>query len=46
MYAFKPKIEPLFTELGKHLNDADMAEARRIISDVETRIERFRKANG
>jgi len=45
IYVFKPKMEPLFAELGKHLNDTDMAEARRIIADVETRIQRFRKAN-
>lgn len=45
MYAFKPKMEPLFTELGKHLNEMDIAEARRIIADVEARIQRFRKAN-
>ena len=45
IYAFKPKMEHLFSELGKHLNENDMAEVRRIIADVETRIQRFRKAN-
>ena len=45
IYAFKPKMEPLFSELGKHLSKNDMAEVRRIIADVETRIQRFRKAN-
>ena len=45
MFTFKPKMEPLFAELGKHLNETDMAEVRRIIADVETRIQRFRKAN-
>jgi hypothetical protein len=44
MYTFKPKMETLFAELGKHLNEDDMAEARKIIVDVETRIQRFRKA--
>jgi hypothetical protein len=44
MYAFKPKMEILFTELGKHLNEDDLSEARKIIADVETRIQRFRKA--
>ena len=43
MYAFKPKMEPLFTELNNHLNETDMAEARKIIADIETRIQRFRK---
>jgi len=45
MYTFNPEMEPLFAELGKHLNEADMTEARKIIADVETRIRRFRKAN-
>jgi hypothetical protein len=44
MYAFKPKMEPLFAELDKHLNKDDMTEARKIIADIETRIQRFRKA--
>ncbi|MBI5839720.1 MAG: hypothetical protein HZB19_06430 [Chloroflexi bacterium] len=44
MYAFNPKMEPLFAELEKHLNETDMAEARRIIADIETRIQRFREA--
>ena len=45
MNAFKPKMEPLFAELSKHLNETDMAEARKIISDIEKRIQRFRKAS-
>jgi len=44
MYAFKPKMEALFAELDKHLNKDDMTEARKIIADIETRIQRFRKA--
>lgn len=44
MYAFKPKMDTLFAELGKHLNEEDMTEARKIVADVETRIQRFRKA--
>lgn len=44
MYAFSPKMESLFAELGKHLNKDDMTEARKIIADVETRIQRFKKA--
>ncbi len=45
IYAFNPKMEPLFAELKKHLNESDMDEAHRIIADVETRIQRFRKAS-
>ena len=45
MNAFNPKMELLFKELSKHLNDNDMAEARKIIVDIEARIQRFRKAS-
>jgi hypothetical protein len=45
MNAFNPKMEPLFKELGRHLNKDDIAEAQSIFSDIETRIQRFRKAN-
>jgi hypothetical protein len=45
MNAFNPALEPLFKELGKHLNKDDIAEAQKIVSDIEARIQRFRKAN-
>ena len=45
MNAFNPKMEPLFTELKNHLNETDMEEAHRITSDIEARIQRFRKAS-
>jgi hypothetical protein len=45
MNAFNPKMEPIFTELKKHINETDMDEARKIISDIEARIQRFRKAS-
>lgn len=44
MNAFNPSMEPLFAELGKHLNETDMTEARKIMADIELRIQRFRKA--
>ena len=43
--AFDPKMQPLLKELSKHLNADDMAEAQKIVSDIEARIQRFRKAN-
>ena len=43
MYAFKPDMESLLTELSKHLNEADITEARNIVADIEERIQRFRK---
>lgn len=45
LYSFHPKMEALFIELSKHLNESDMTEARKIVADVEERIRRFRKAN-
>jgi hypothetical protein len=45
MNAFNPTMEPLFKELVKHLNKDDIAEAQNIVSDIEARIQRFRKAN-
>jgi hypothetical protein len=46
IYTFNPAMEPLFAELSKHLNKDDLTEARKIVADVEARIQRFRKANG
>ncbi|MEO5886840.1 MAG: hypothetical protein ABIQ77_04175 [Anaerolineales bacterium] len=43
--AFNPKMQPLLKELSRHLNADDMAEAQKIVSDIEARIQRFRKAN-
>lgn len=45
MYTFQPRMEPLLKELGGYLNETDMAEARQIVPDIETRIRKFRKAN-
>ena len=45
IYTFNPKMEPLFMELSKHLNESDMTAARKIVMDVEARIQRFRKAS-
>lgn len=41
--AFNPPMETLLAELGKHLNGTDMTEARKIMADIESRIQRFRK---
>jgi hypothetical protein len=45
LYTFAPKMEPLFKELGRHLNSKDLAEAQQIITDLELRIQKFRKAS-
>ncbi|MBI5934993.1 MAG: hypothetical protein HY867_14910 [Chloroflexi bacterium] len=44
MNAFNPKMEPLLKELGKHLNETDLKSARSIVAEIESRIQRFRKA--
>jgi hypothetical protein len=45
MNAYNPDMESLLVELGSHLNETDMTEARRIVADIQERIQRFRKAN-
>jgi hypothetical protein len=45
IYSFKPNMETLLSELNKYLNDTDMGDVRRIVSDLKARIERFHKAN-
>lgn len=45
IYTFNPNIEVLLKELSGYLNDGDMAEARQIVTDIEARIQKFRKAS-
>ena len=45
LYAFRPNMELLLQELSRYLNDSDMTEARQILTDIEARIHKFRKAN-
>lgn len=44
IYNFRPDMEPLLMELGGYMNAVDVAEARQIITDIEARIRKFRKA--
>lgn len=44
IHAFNPDMKPLLAELNNHLNAADMTEARNILTEIEGRIQRFRKA--
>jgi hypothetical protein len=46
IYSFSPEMEPLFAELSKYLDQDDLSETRKIVTDVEARIRRFRKASG
>jgi len=43
MYAYKLPLAPLFAELKKHLSETDMLETRKIVVEIEERIQRFRK---
>ncbi|MEP7134138.1 MAG: hypothetical protein ABI904_04315 [Chloroflexota bacterium] len=43
--AFTPNMESLLKELSKHLNETDMTEAQSILTNIEERIQRFRKAS-
>ncbi|MEP7134140.1 MAG: hypothetical protein ABI904_04325 [Chloroflexota bacterium] len=43
--AFNPNMEALLKELSKHLNVTDMTEAQNILTNIEERIQRFRKAS-
>jgi hypothetical protein len=45
MYSFNPNMETLIKELSRHLNETDGGEVRRIVSDIESRIQRFRKVS-
>lgn len=45
MYSFNPDKDTLIGELSNYLNETDMEEVRRIVSDIEKRIQRFRKAS-
>ncbi len=39
----RPKLEPLFEELGPHLSETDLVAVREIVTEIEERIERFGK---
>jgi hypothetical protein len=45
LYTFRPNMELLLQKLSRYLNDSDMTEARQILTDIEARIHKFRKAN-
>lgn len=45
IYAFNPNMETLLEELSGYLNGTDMAEAQQVVTDIEARIQKFRKAN-
>jgi hypothetical protein len=44
--AYRPSLEPLFLELSDYLGPTDLATVRDIVSEIQTRIERFRGESG
>jgi hypothetical protein len=44
--AYRPPLEPLLSELSDYLSPTDLAAVRDIISEIQTRIERFREGSG
>jgi predicted nucleotidyltransferase len=43
MHDYQPALEPLFEELQVHLSSTDLAAVRRIVAEIQERIERFDK---
>ncbi|MFL6289305.1 MAG: hypothetical protein ACJ759_00225, partial [Thermoanaerobaculia bacterium] len=41
MHDYRPPVEPLFEELKEHLSATDLASLRKIVGEIEERIERF-----
>lgn len=43
LQAYRPPLEPLFTELSPHLSPTDLTAVRDVVVEIEQRIERFGK---
>lgn len=41
MHDYRPPVEPLFEELKEHLTSTDLASLRKIVGEIEERIQRF-----
>jgi hypothetical protein len=41
MYAHKPSLTQVLTELAAYLNDADLTQVRQIVNEIQLRISRF-----
>jgi hypothetical protein len=46
IYAYQPSLKTIFTDLEKHLGEADIQEVHKIVEEIHGRIERFRKSSG
>jgi hypothetical protein len=43
MQAHQPPIDPLLTELSRHLDDSDLMQVKQIVTEIQHRITRFNK---
>jgi hypothetical protein len=41
IYTYRPPLEPLLADLAHHLSETDLAEVRKIVAEIEQRIQRF-----
>ena len=42
LHYYQPDVAGLLAELSKYANESDLAEIRRIVTDIQTRIDRFK----
>jgi hypothetical protein len=43
IHDYRPQLEPLFGELAHHLNGTDLTAVRKVVAEIQQRIERFGK---
>jgi hypothetical protein len=46
LQAYRPPVEPLITELARHVSETDLAAVRGILADIQQRIDRFERDRG
>ncbi|HXG68217.1 MAG TPA: hypothetical protein VNO70_24185 [Blastocatellia bacterium] len=46
MQAYKPQLEPLFSELSHYVSHTDLSAIREIVDEIQERIQRFEKNAG
>ena len=43
IHDYRPELEALFAELGRHLSETDLAAVREVVAEIQQRIARFGK---
>ena len=41
IHAYRPQLEGLFRELSHHLSESDLAQVKKIVAEVQARLDRF-----